>query len=93
MSSRMLLALLAGAVCFTTVSIGVARADECDDLWVERNSIYKQNRYCFKTDRAIDYFGNDGCRYNSESSIPLSDRQRNRISRIVQRERNLGCRG
>src|SRR5207249_301574 len=39
----------------------------CDDLWVARNTIYKNRGYCFKTQRAISYFGNAGCRYNNEN--------------------------
>lgn len=30
-----------------------ARANICDDLWVQRNSIYKAYGYCFKTPKAI----------------------------------------
>lgn len=29
------------------------RANICDDLWVQRNSIYKAYGYCFKTPKAI----------------------------------------
>jgi hypothetical protein len=35
-----------------------AHADVCFDLWVQRNSIYKAYGYCFKTPKAISYFGN-----------------------------------
>ena len=38
-----------------------ARANVCDDLWVQRNSIYKAYGYCFKTPKA--YFGNARCQY------------------------------
>jgi hypothetical protein len=30
---------------------------ELSGLWVERNSYYKEAGYCFKTTRAISYFG------------------------------------
>jgi hypothetical protein len=30
-----------------------ARANICDDLWVQRNSIYKAYGYCFKTPKPI----------------------------------------
>ena len=52
-----------------------ARADICYDLWVQRNSIYKEYGYCFKTPRAISYFGNAGCQYDNEGDIPLSGRR------------------
>ena len=83
--------LLAAATLGATAS--VVQAQSCDELWVQRNSIYKAARYCFKTDRAIRYFGNQGCRYNNEGSIPFSRAQRNRIDQIVRAERRLGCSG
>jgi len=61
-------------------------------LWYQRNSIYKAAGYCFKTARAIRTFGNAGCMYDSEYSLPLSYNQRATINRIVQAERDLGCR-
>jgi hypothetical protein len=69
----------------------VAQAQSCQALWVERNSYYKAAGYCFKTARAIRYFGNAGCRYNNEGSVPLSRAARNRIAQIVRLERRLGC--
>jgi hypothetical protein len=64
----------------------------CQSLWVERNAIYKDAGYCFKTDRAISYFGNAGCRYEYEGDLPLSPRQRARIASILAEERANGCR-
>jgi len=69
-----------------------AQGDACFRLWVARNSIYKANGYCFKTERAISYFGNAGCMYDSEEDVPLSSRDRARIARIQAEERDLGCR-
>ena len=69
-----------------------AQAQSCGDLWYARNSIYKQAGYCFKTARAIRTFGNAGCSYDSEYSLPLSSRQRWRIDQIVSAERSMGCR-
>jgi hypothetical protein len=68
-----------------------ANAQSCQALWVERNSIYKEAGYCFKTARAIDYFGNAGCMYNSEGSVPLSRGARARIGEISRLEARLGC--
>ncbi len=68
-----------------------ALAQSCEALWIERNSIYKRAGYCFKTPRAISYFGNAGCRYDVEAALPLSRGQRARIAQIVRAERALGC--
>ena len=64
----------------------------CQSLWVERNSIYKEAGYCFKTARAINYFGNRGCSYDVEAALPLSPGQRARIGRVLADERANGCR-
>ncbi len=64
----------------------------CEQLWVERNTIYKDRGYCFKTDRAIRYFGNAGCRYDAESEVPLSRSEQMRVADIQREERALGCR-
>ena len=68
-----------------------ARADFCFDLWVQRNSIYKAYGYCFKTAKAINYFGNAGCIYDNEGSIPMSRADKNTVLAIKKREQNLGC--
>ncbi len=69
-----------------------AAAQSCEDLWYQRNSIYKAAGYCFKTSRAIATFGNAGCLYDVEAALPLSPRARARIDSIVRQERYLGCR-
>jgi hypothetical protein len=63
----------------------------CDQLWVARNSIYKARGYCFKTNRAIQHFGNGGCSVQSESDIPLSQAERTLIAQYVAQERAQGC--
>jgi YARHG domain-containing protein len=68
-----------------------AQADACFDLWVERNSIYKAYGYCFKTAKAINYFGNAGCTYYNEGDIPMSSEDRNQVLSIKSREQQLGC--
>ena len=73
------------------IAASPSQAQTCQSLWVERNSYYKEAGYCFKTTRAIRYFGNAGCRYDDESSVPLSQQVRNRIAEIVRLERSLGC--
>jgi hypothetical protein len=74
-------------------AVAPAYAQSCQQLWVERNSYYKARGYCFKTDRAIDYFGNGGCRYQNEGQVPLTRGERNRIAEITRLERASGCSG
>jgi YARHG domain len=69
-----------------------AQADSREALWIERNQIYKAAGYCFKTARAIQYFGNPGCRYNDEDDVPLSRRERERIVQISRIEQQMKCR-
>jgi hypothetical protein len=82
-------------VAMITVAAGLAavpaQAQTCQQLWVERNQYYKNHGYCFKTQRAIGYFGNGGCHINEENAIPLIPAERTRIAQIVQQERAMGC--
>ena len=68
-----------------------AYAQTCQESWVERNQYYKNHGYCFKTQRAIEYFGNGGCYINDESAITLTPAERARIAQIGQLERAIGC--
>src|SRR5690349_15037948 len=63
MRSSILLVLigLGGVLLGVLGAATTAQAGICDDLWVQRNSIYKAYGYCFKTPKAINYFGNAGC--------------------------------
>ncbi|MDC7788103.1 YARHG domain-containing protein [Rhodoplanes sp. TEM] len=87
--------LLAGAVALAIVA-GTAETvvaqGACEQLWVERNSIFKARGYCFKTRRAISYFGNAGCVYDNENAVPLSPGERARVAQIRAMERQYGCR-
>ncbi|QGM96518.1 YARHG domain-containing protein [Methylocystis parvus] len=78
-------ALMAGAA-----APSVAQAS-CASLWSERNQIYKDAGYCFKTARAIRAFGNAGCSYDDINDVPLSARQRAAVRDIVAEERRMGC--
>jgi YARHG domain len=82
---------VAAVIGSLTALVPTAYAQSCQSLWVERNSYYKEAGYCFKTSRAISYFGNGGCRYDNERDLPLSRATRNRIAEIVRIERSLGC--
>ena len=63
----------------------------CDQLWHQRNSIFKAAGYCFKTPRAIRAFGNAGCIHDNEQELPLSDRDRQTINTMQQAERIKHC--
>ena len=79
-------------VSFIGLSGTAAQAQSCGDLWYERNAIYKQYGYCFRTSRAIRQFGNAGCQYDNPRDLRMSRGDRARIDRIVREERAMGCR-
>ncbi len=91
------LASMTAIATITSMSAGPAAAGDefygwsCQQLWAERNQMYKDNGYCFKTQRAINYFGNGGCHYNKESSVPLSWAERQVIRNIKYQEQQNGC--
>jgi hypothetical protein len=91
-AGQLFAALVALATFAATVGPTLAYSDKCNQLWVERNSIYKERGYCFKTERAKARFGNEGCRHYNEGSVPLSNRERVRIAEIQRSERDFGCR-
>jgi hypothetical protein len=67
-----------------------AAPTQCDTLWMQRNAIFRDAGYCFHTSKGVQLFGNEGCRYDNEHDLPLSDRQREAIRRIAAAEaRNL----
>jgi YARHG domain len=68
-----------------------AQSARCQSLWVQRNQIYKNHGYCFKTARAIQYFGNGGCRITNDNAVPLSRGEQATIAGIQAQERSLGC--
>jgi YARHG domain len=83
---------VATLAAMTMISPAFARSsDLCEALWLQRNAYYKDAGYCFKTPRAIRYFGNAGCMYDEESAVPLSRSLRNRITDISRAERQLAC--
>ncbi|MGE7415041.1 YARHG domain-containing protein [Methylobacterium tarhaniae] len=66
-------------------------AQSCDEFWYQRNMIYKEAGYCFKTANAIRNFGNAGCKYDDQADVPLSARQRAEIAEIKSLERAMKC--
>jgi len=67
------------------------RGLSCENLWVLRNTIYQENGYCFKTQQAINYFGNDQCSITNMSAVRLSQIEQFNIGQIVAVERQTGC--
>ncbi|MCC6136881.1 MAG: YARHG domain-containing protein [Gammaproteobacteria bacterium] len=65
-----------------------AVADSCYDLWYERNLIYAENGYCFKTDLARRTFSDFSCRTDHPR---FSSREQRRIDEIKAEERERGC--
>ncbi|MEH2472157.1 hypothetical protein V1281_006655 [Nitrobacteraceae bacterium AZCC 2161] len=80
------------AFVFLDVSVAIAQIS-CDSLWLNRNAIYKDAGYCFKTPKAIETFGSAGCRFDDIKDLPLSDRDRQVIDEIARTERLVGCGG
>ncbi len=66
-------------------------AYDCQELWVMRNQIYKNNGYCFTTERAVTYFGIGGCSYDVEEDVPLSKMERQTIDAIRASEARQSC--
>jgi YARHG domain len=91
MRSPRVLLLIGVASAGLAASAMPAHAGVCFDLWVERNSIYKAYGYCFKTAKAINYFGNAGCLYDNANAIPMSGADAARVLAIKKREKQLGC--
>jgi hypothetical protein len=64
-------------------------AFSCGDLWYFRNQIFAEAGYCFKTDRAISAFGNDGCVSGSYSI--LNKYERANVNMLKSIEQAKGC--
>ena len=87
----MLIAAVAVAAATLLATAPPAAAQSCQQLWVERNSYSKARGYCFKSARAISYFGNGGCFIKDEGRLQLSPAERARIAQIGHLERAYGC--
>jgi hypothetical protein len=90
MTNKIFAYALAAAISGAAL-VPVAAQASCRGLWMERNQIYKDGGYCFKTARAIRVFGNAGCSYDDVNDVPLSARQRAAVRDIVAEERRMGC--
>jgi hypothetical protein len=67
------------------------REFSCQILWDVRNTIYKENGYCFQTKKAKKYFGNEGCWITNQSKVKLNSYEKYNVGQIVAVEDALGC--
>jgi hypothetical protein len=87
-----LTALTAAMTVLGALSAGQAQSvAECQQLWLQRNQIFKNRGYCFRTQAAVSYFGNAGCIYTNQSAVPLAASERSYIQQIAAREKSLRC--
>ncbi len=63
----------------------------CQILWEVRNTIYKENGYCFKTKKAKEELGNAGCIYHDMGAVPLNAYERANVGAITKVEKQKGC--
>ena len=83
-----------GAVgCTDNAAIPVAALQElsCDSLWTVRNMIFDENGYCFKSDKALLSFSNDGCSYTTMASMPLNSYETKNIQLVQAVEKQKAC--
>lgn len=88
--------LLAIAICAAGLSASASTASaqneaRCRAYWVERNTILKTYRYCFRSPRATYFFGNSDCLYTQEEAAPMPPSDRDRLTEIRAMERSLRC--
>lgn len=68
------------------------RERSCEDLWLVRNTIYHENGLCFRTAQAQAMFDNSDCYIDDPGAVRLNSYERGNVTRIVQVEREMGCR-
>ncbi len=85
---RLFMLPAAAAALALTIGLSPAMAESCYDLWYERNQIYDDNGFCFKTQLGRDTFDNSDC-YTSNPS--LSRAKVRRVAQIKARERAKRC--
>lgn len=63
----------------------------CEKLWFGRNSIFKLAGYCFKTAKAVEVFGNEGCQFTDPDQIVLAPDNRSLLDGIKAAEITKSC--
>jgi hypothetical protein len=76
------------ALAFVASMPSVAMAASCFDLWYERNAIYDDNGYCFRTELALRYFDNSDCWTRNPSFSKAEQRE---IDAIAAEEARRDC--
>jgi hypothetical protein len=87
------------AICFDPVGCSNTkryngrdlRKLNCDELWFVRNAILDDHNYCFKTEKGISAFGNDGCASNDIADLDLNSFEQFNIKAISRMEATKGC--
>ena len=69
----------------------LASGPNCDFLYTMRNAIYAEHHYCFKTQRAIATFGNQGCVSGDANAIGLNRIESANAATILRVEHAKGC--
>jgi hypothetical protein len=79
--------------CTDSATIPAAALQElsCDNLWTVRNMIFDENGYCFKSDKALLSFSNDGCSYTTMASMPLNTYETKNIQTVQAVEKQKAC--
>jgi hypothetical protein len=82
---------LALAIAVLGTAVVQCFAASCQELWVERNQYYKDAGFCFETQKAIEYFGNGGCRIHGQDNVHLSATAQRAVAQIVAQEKRQHC--
>jgi len=64
---------------------------KCGELWFLRNAILDDHGYCFKTQRGITAFGNNGCAFHDIADLPLNSYERYNLEAISRMEQSKRC--
>lgn len=89
---RVLYSVLVIGIFFSGTAVAAAQnIGRCQAYWNERNTLLKEYRYCFKSPRAIHYFGNGGCVHTRIENIPFSSVDLERFREIRAMERVQNC--
>jgi hypothetical protein len=84
---RLSLLSAATAIAFT-ICLTPASAASCYELWYERNQIYDENGFCFKSRLGMDTFDNSDCYTDNPK---LSKAERRRVNEIKAAEKAKRC--
>lgn len=72
--------------------ISQLRRLSCQNLWYVRNSIYDDHGYCFRTAAGKAAFDNSDCYERDAAKLRFNRSEQTNINRIVQVEKEKGCR-